>query len=111
MKKVKIMRLLIKDRGTGKTTQLIYTSEATGLPIAVETSSRIDLIMKMANEMNCYIPKPILIKDLIEHKYRYENVLIDEAEKTIENALNHYLNCNVIAATLSNSIKEVYKHE
>ena len=92
MKKVKIMRLLIKDRGTGKTTQLIYTSEATGLPIAVETSSRIDLIMKMANEMNCYIPKPILIKDLIEHKYRYENVLIDEAEKTIANALNHYLN-------------------
>ena len=34
------MRLLIKDRAKGKTTQMIYTSEATEYPIVVETEGQ-----------------------------------------------------------------------
>ena len=33
-------RLIIKDRGKGKTTHLLYTSAATGYPIVVETFER-----------------------------------------------------------------------
>ena len=53
------MRLLIKDRAKGKTTQMIYTSEATGYPIVVETEMQKNFIMDKAKSMDTIIPEPI----------------------------------------------------
>ena len=44
------MRLLIKDRGKGKTTGLIYASEATGFPIATGNEVMVEHIKQMAKK-------------------------------------------------------------
>ena len=101
-------RLLIKERATGKTTGLLYTSEATGYPIVVQCISRIKQIQNMADELNIIIPEPITIEDLKSKRcQRPENVLIDESYSLIGDALDSYLGTHVIAATLSDSIKEL----
>ena len=108
------MNLIIKNRGTGKTTQMIYTSEATQIPIIVENEYRKTEIIKMSREMNCYIPEPItttnLNKGFLSSRY-IQGVLIDEGDSIIEKALEEYLGCKVVAITLSDKLKKRYKHE
>ena len=50
------MKLIIKDRGMGKTTQLIHISEATGCPIVVAYKTMIDNIKSTATKLGCKIP-------------------------------------------------------
>ena len=52
------MNLLIKDRASGKTTGLIYTSEATQYPIVTFNRTSIRYIKDMARDMGCLIPEP-----------------------------------------------------
>ena len=47
------MKLIIKDRGMGKTTQLIHISEATGYPIVVTYKTMIDNINCTATNLVC----------------------------------------------------------
>lgn len=103
------MRIIIKDRGKGKTTQMIYTSEATGIPIMVETHSQANHIKQLAEEMNVMIPDVIVESEGIMRGKRPDNVLIDEGYNIIEKALKAYLGSNVIALTMSDRIKEDYK--
>lgn len=107
------MRLLIKDRGAGKTTQLILTSEATGYPIITHNEAAAQNIIRMAKIMGVHIPEPISISK-IEHNglrgFRLERVLIDEGYDIIEKALKEYIGCqNIVAITLSDRIKEISK--
>ena len=108
------MNLLIKDRGKGKTTRMIYTSESTGFPIVVPTSKMKDDIMHQAEELECYIPEPVTVSELRNGKARstrlYENVLIDEVGFILQDALNEYLGCNVVCSTISDDLKTRYKH-
>lgn len=101
------MRLLIKDRGKGKTTGLIYASEATGFPIATGNEVMVEHIKQMAKEMNCNIPEPITFYELREKRLGvvYNNVLLDEVTCILEDALNDYLGTNVICATMSDNLK------
>lgn len=100
------MKLIIKDRGMGKTTQLIYTSETTGYPIATMSTASIAHIKEMAIEMGCDIPEPITYNDLINRVHRgnklYDNILIDDADFIIQKALSAYLNSDVKGVTLTN---------
>lgn len=107
------MRLLIKDRAKGKTTQMIYTSEATGYPIVVETETQKRFLMNMAGGMDINIPEPIAVND-IERRTRgcrIEKVLIDEGYNIIEKALKEYIGCEVVAVTLTDRIKEQAQFE
>lgn len=103
------MRLLIKDRQKGKTTGLIYTSEATGYPIVVHNRSHIEFIKEKAHELGCSIPDPVTVNELREHRCKglhlYEHVLVDEVSFIIEDALNSYLGCKVECATMSDYLK------
>lgn len=103
------MRLLIKDRAKGKTTQMIYTSETTGYPIVVETELQKSNLMDKAKNMDVIIPEPITINE-IEHgklkRYRINKVIIDEGYNIIANALKKYIGCEVAAVTLTDRIKE-----
>lgn len=102
------MKLLIKDRAAGKTTGLIYTSEATGYPIV--TSSRItaNYIKDYAEKMNCIIPEPLTVEDLrSNHALSSDlNVLFDNVESILEAALNEYLHAHVVCATMTDRVKE-----
>lgn len=106
------MNLLIKDRATGKTTGLIYTSEATQYPIVTFNRHSIEHIKHMAEEMGCLIPEPLCIEDFNRERIRGyrlpQNILLDEAGDIIGDALNAYLGTNVIAVTMTDSLKEKY---
>lgn len=97
------MKLIIKDRGMGKTTQLIHISEATGYPIVVAYKTMIDNIKSVAIKLGCKIPEPVLISDIVTGKTQYDNILVDEVtlDGVLKNALNNYFNSNVVACTCS----------
>ena len=103
------MILLIKDRAKGKTTQMIYTSEATGYPIVVETEMQKNFIMDKAKEMDIVIPEPITIGEINNIRGRIrpdDKIIIDEGYNIIEKALKAYIGCDVMAVTLTDRIKE-----
>lgn len=106
------MNLLIKDRATGKTTGLIYTSEATQYPIVTFNRQSIEYIKHMAVEMGCSIPEPLCVEDFKGRRIRGlrlpQNILLDEAGDILGVALNAYLGTNVIAATMTDCLKEKY---
>ena len=99
------MKLIIKNRGQGKTTQLIYTSEITRYPIVTTSRTSVELIKNLAKELACNIPEPITYTDLKNNKYRgnknFEKVLVDDVDSILEEVLNEYLNCEVIGVTIS----------
>lgn len=97
------MKLIIKDRGMGKTTQLIHISEATGYPIVVAYKTMIDNVKSMATKLGCKIPEPVLISDIVTGKMQYDNILVDEValDGVLKKALNNYFNSNVVACTCS----------
>lgn len=108
------MRLLIKDRAKGKTTQMIYTSEATGYPIVVETEAQKSNLMDKAKSMDVIIPEPITINEIGRGKLRVcrtQKVIIDEGYNIIANALKEYIGCEVAAVTLTDRIKEQAQFE
>lgn len=106
------MNLLIKDRASGKTTGLIYTSEATQYPIVTFNRISINYIKNMAKDMGCLIPEPLCVEDFKGDSARGrrlpDNVLLDEAGVVIGDALNAYLRTNVVAATMTDSLREYY---
>ena len=101
--------LIIKDRGQGKTTELIHASEVTGLPIVTKYSLHAKYIEEKAKELGVVIPQPIAITELASNNkdplYR-NGVLIDEAYDIISKALDNYLGTHVVAATLTDKLKE-----
>lgn len=95
------MKLLIKGRRTGKTTQMLYTSEATGYPIVVHSRQMVSVLKNRAKQLGISIPEPITVNDLRMGFFSPKGVLIDEADKIISDALDAYLGCHVVAATLT----------
>ena len=97
------MRYLIKGRGQGKTYKLIIASEVTGYPILVLDEKRKRFLIDMAKEMGCYIPEPISYerRKRCTDGLHIEKLLIDDAEKIIESALNTTLRSEVVAVTLT----------
>lgn len=102
------MKLLIKPRASGKTTGLIYTSEATGYPIVTNSKITANYIKEQAKEMNCDIPDPITVNDI--HSGiglpSDANILFDNVETILKDALNYYLGANVVCATMSSPEKK-----
>lgn len=101
------MNILIKDRGKGKTTGLIYTSEATGYPIVTLTHDGVDYIKQQAHELECTIPEPITVQDLRnKRENRYESVLVDDVDCILGDALKEYLGCEVECGTMTHYSKQ-----
>lgn len=101
--------LIIKDRGTGKSTQLLYTSATTQYPILTKTKNMADNLLKMADDLELCIPAPLTEYDIESRKIKLpKNILIDEGYDLIGSALDYYLGTHVVAVTLSDKIKERY---
>lgn len=100
--------LVIKDRGTGKSTQLVYTSAVTQYPIITQHRTSIIHLMDLANELGVVIPTPMTVDDYKARGRIYENhILIDEGYDLIGEALDAYMGTHVVAVTLSDKIKEM----
>lgn len=102
------MNLLIKEKGSGKTTGLIYSSESTRYPIVTSSKIQACYIKDMAKEMNCDIPDPLTVDDLRLSGAlpSFANVLFDNVETILEAAINSYLGVNVVCATMTDLKKE-----
>ncbi|HAU85345.1 MAG TPA: hypothetical protein DCW90_07545 [Lachnospiraceae bacterium] len=101
--------LIVKERGAGKTTQLLYTSETTQYPILTQTKYAADSLLKMAAEIGLSIPTPITITDMRRRGQKMpENIIIDEGYNLIGEALDYYLGTHVVAVTFTDKLKEKY---
>ena len=99
--------LIIKDRGTGNSAQLLYTSATTQYPIL--TKDRAANLLKMAEDLDLCIPVPLTENDIKSRGIRLpENILVDEGYDLIGTALNYYLGTHVVAVTLTDKLKERY---
>ena len=100
--------LVIKDKGTGKSTQLVYTSAVTQYPIITQHRTSIIHLMDLANELGVVIPTPMTVDDYKARGRIHENhILIDEGYDLIGEALDAYMGTHVVAVTLSDKIKEM----
>ena len=100
--------LVIKDIGTGKSTQLVYTSAVTQYPIITQHRTSIMHLMDLANELGLVIPTPMTVDDYKARGRIHENhILIDEGYDLIGEALDAYMGTHVVAVTLSDKIKEM----
>ena len=99
------MKLIMSGRGTGKTTKLIHASEVTGIPIATYSTMNAEYIKDMAERMGCNIPEPTTYYDLANNRHlgstRYKSILADDIDSVLQKALDSYLNCKVIGATMT----------
>ena len=107
------MNLLIKQKGTGKTTGLIYTSESTKYPIVTSSKIQACYIKDMSKDMGCEIPDPLTVDDLRLSKALPSgyNILFDNVETILEAAINSYLNANVVCATMTDNKEKEEKTE
>lgn len=97
------MELIIKERGTGKTTELLYASEVTKYPIVVPTAVAAKSLKEAANRLGVTIPEPLTVSELREREMaRPKCVLVDDAYAIIGDAMDNYLGCHVLAAALTN---------
>ena len=100
--------LIIKDRATGKTTQLLYTSDTTQYPIIVKNHSQIKLLLNKANDLDLIIPVPMTVEECKNKRgMNYDHVLIDEGYNLIGEALDAYMGTHVMAVTLTDRVKEL----
>lgn len=99
--------LIIKERGEGKTTQLLYTSATTQYPIIVQNTLQIKLLLAKAKELDLTIPVPMTVEEFRNRIGRTcDRVLVDEGYNLIGEALDYYLGAHVAAVTLTDRIKE-----
>ena len=100
--------LIIKDRATGKTTQLLYTSETTQYPIIVQNHSQVKFLLDKAKDLNLIIPVPMTVEEVKNKRgMNYDHVLIDEGYNLIGEALDAYMGTHVVAVTLTDRVKEL----
>lgn len=99
------MKIINRDLGSGKTTILIYTAYATGARIVTPTDAMAKFVASEAKKNELDILEPLSIERWNNAKHLRQfcgnDVLIDEGEAIIEEALKAYLGANVIAVTMS----------
>lgn len=102
--------LIIKDRATGKTTQLLYTSATTQYPIIVQNKLQTKLLLDKAKDLNLIIPVPMTVEEFKNgrgHGMNHDHVLVDEGYNLIGEALDAYMGTHVAAVTLTDRVKEL----
>lgn len=86
------MRYILKGRGLGKTTDLVYLSSQTGIPIVC---SHPDHVLYEAKKNNLTIPEPIGYIRFSMMRQKPRKIYIDE----LAMFLNSILGCTVEAVT------------
>ena len=97
------MKIIIKDRGAGKTTELIHASEVTGFRIITPTMGSVIHIKELAAQYGNKIPEPMCFEVYkANKKYLHDDgILIDECQIILDKILDEYFGCHVYAGTTS----------
>ena len=96
-------RIILKERGKGKSTGLLYTSEATGYRIICYTRKQCEYLKNMAKELNLKIPDPMDLKTYMDIKGHMidSGILIDDLDACLDKILRDYFKIDVIAVTIT----------
>lgn len=103
------MKIIYKQRGKGKTTQLLYSSDTTRIPILVGDEHQKKYIVDDAIQLGLNIPQPLSVNDVVNKRGSVlpETCYVDNAEMV----LSRLLNINVATLSLSDVEEKVtYKH-
>lgn len=98
------MKIIARNRCTGKSKQLIITSATTGFPIIAKTKAQCGYLLWLAEELDYTIPEPFTINEIKDAKhmgFEFESVLIDDGENIIKEALEKLIGMNVSAVTIT----------
>lgn len=100
------MKLIVKDRGVGKTCMLIQTSSITGYPIACMNEAAIRFLKEKAALLGVNIPEPISFDELhkgdANGKQKYDKILVDDINVVFNKIIKDYFGGKeVVAATCS----------
>lgn len=96
------MRIINMPRRSGKTRMLIESAFVTGIPILVKDENKRKMVLELANGMGFGDVEVLTLQDITACGFfPRRKVLIDECEDLITNALQSYLDCEVVAATMS----------
>lgn len=94
------MRKLLMERGRGKTTAMVYTSAATGVPILCPSRQQGSYIKSKANGLGVQIPEPLYLEDDFRGR-RVESVLVDDAEQVLSGLVKKAIGADLVAFTMS----------
>lgn len=78
------MRIIRLDRGKGKTTALVKKSHSEWKYIVCKDRQRLNVIKKVASDLNLDIPYPITVSELPLRSKHIESVLVDDIEDVLE---------------------------
>lgn len=104
------MKLIIKERGMGKTTDLIRLSAETGQYILVADFNRARNVADMARKMGLNIPYPVTVCEGLKEGFRgtfIRSILIDDADIVLQMVFH----VGVTAITLTKEDDKSSKHE
>lgn len=94
------MKLIIKPRCSGKTTELIKISAETDVPILVGNRQQSEYIKRMAHDLRLWIKDPYIISELKNSDRIPPNkILIDDAEYILQQLIG----AEITAMTISNN--------
>jgi len=94
MKGMVYMDIILKERGHGKTTDLIQMSAITGNTIVCANPY---IVKQKAQELNLEIPEPVTPRNLLQMDTKPSGIYIDELELMLKNILGF----PVVGATVS----------
>ena len=99
------MKIICKGRGKRKTTQLLYTSDTTRVPILVPTEQEKLNLIDESQRLGLNIPNPISVTDIRNQKTRVTHIdkcYVDNAEYVLQRLIN----MEIGAMTLSDEEKK-----
>lgn len=97
------MKIIRLDRGKGKTTELVKKSNSEWKYIVCRDQQRLDVIEKVASDLNLVIPYPITVDELPLRSKHIESVLVDD----IEDILEYIIQKPIDIATTSCEVEEL----
>lgn len=100
------MRIFNLPRASGKTTRLVYMSEAQNIPILCCSQCDKKILQERANIYGLKIPEPILIDELRGRDVN--EILIDEGMVTLQKLINvmacHSVKIKAVTMTVDETI-------
>lgn len=103
-------KLIVKERGKGKTTELIKMSAEKGQYILVADENRRKHVANMAEKMGLHIPYPITLREALTcgfHGTFIHNILIDDAD----DILRMIFQVGITAMTFTKEVEEPFDIE
>lgn len=97
------MKIINRERGTGKTSIILSTAHATGTPIVTLSLTRKSVLEQKAREAGFSDVKVFEMNQFIDEnkKDTYDEILIDDAEQIIEEVFKRYLGVGIVSMTIS----------